>query len=174
MKLPELTDLAVPASRAAWAALPPDDAARLRAAWTADVLVVVEDSYILASVTDLPVQAGSGSGRCVALHVLEAVYARVLTLGAGVDDSLACFVSPARYGAAEAALRAAGFGAEGEQYTLSSYVRAIDAFLANPASRLAAGAVTVEPDGLVPIEPDASDTRAARTWLINDIKLLSL
>ena len=66
------------------------------------------------------------------------VYARVLTLGAGVDDSLACFVSPARYGAAEAALRAAGFGAEGEQYTLSSYVRAIDAFLANPASRLAA------------------------------------
>ena len=79
MKLPELTDLAVPASRAAWAALPPDDAARLRAAWTADVLVVVEDSYILASVTDLPVQASSDNSRCVALHVPEAVYARVLS-----------------------------------------------------------------------------------------------
>ena len=42
MKLLELPDLGIPASRAAWNALPADDAARLRTAWTADALVVVE------------------------------------------------------------------------------------------------------------------------------------
>ena len=46
MKFLETPDLGIPASRAAWDAFPADDAARLRATWTADVLVVVDGPFL--------------------------------------------------------------------------------------------------------------------------------
>ena len=93
MKFLETPDLGIPASRAAWDAIPADDAARLRATWTADVLVVVDGSHLIDAVVDLPVQISDGN-KCIPLHVLEAIYGRTLALGAGVDAPLAYCISP--------------------------------------------------------------------------------